>query len=76
MRLCPYDKKPCITTECMAWSRKQDLYALQMDDAEGFESLLQCLMMQEGISRKTALELITIRNDNERCKLIDPGQPI
>lgn len=76
MKLCPYDKKPCIKEECMAWSGKQDLEELKRDNADGFESLVQVLMMQEGISRQTAMNIIEIRNNNERCKLINPGQPI
>jgi hypothetical protein len=60
----------------MAWSCKQDLEALKRDRADPFESLVEVLMVQEGCSRKSALDIIETRNDNERCKLIDPEQPI
>jgi hypothetical protein len=76
IKLCPYDKKPCIKEECMAWSGKQDLEELKREHAESFESLVQVIMMQEGISHSSAMNVIKIRNDNERCKLIDPEQPI
>jgi hypothetical protein len=75
-KLYPYDKKPYIREACMAWSCKEDLEALKRDHADSFESLVQVLMMSEGISRSSALDVINIRNDNERCKLIDPEQPI
>lgn len=75
-KLCPYDKKPCIREACMAWSCKQDLEELKRDHADSFESLVEVLMVQEGCSRKSALGIIEIRNDNERCKLIDTEQPI
>jgi hypothetical protein len=75
-KLCPYDKKPCIRNECMAWSGKQDLEELKRNHADSFESLVQVMMMQEGISRSSVLDVIEIRNNNERCKLIEPEQPI
>jgi hypothetical protein len=34
IKLCPYDKKPCIKEECMAWSGKQDLEELKREHAE------------------------------------------
>ena len=75
-KLCPYDKKPCIREECMAWSEKLNIEEIKRDNNEGFESLVTVLMAQEGISRNAALDVIEIRNNNERCKLIDPEQPI
>jgi hypothetical protein len=75
-KLCPYDKKPCIKESRMAWSRKQDLNELRTQHEDSFESLVSVLMMQEGVSRKTALDIIEVRNNNERCKLIEPEQLI
>jgi hypothetical protein len=60
----------------MAWSKKQDLEALKISNPDGLESLISVLVIQEGVSRKTALEIINIRNDNERCRLIYPEQPV
>lgn len=75
-KLCPYDKKPCVKELCMAWSCKQNLDELKILHKDSFESLISVLMMQEGVSRNTALDIIEVRNNNERCKLIDPEQPI
>lgn len=75
-KLCPYDKKPCIRDLCMAWSAKQDLEELKTSHKDSFESLVSVIMVQEGVSRSTALEIIEIRNNNERCKLIEPEQAI
>jgi phage-related baseplate assembly protein len=74
--LCPFHWKPCIKEQCMAWSEKQDLEELKITNPDGFESLVTVLRMQEGISRQSALDIIEIRNNNERCKLVYPEQPI
>ena len=74
--LCPYHWKPCIKEQCMAWSKKEDLEEIKKNNPEGFESLVSVLMIQEGYSRNAALDVIEIRNNNERCRIIYPDQPI
>jgi hypothetical protein len=76
LKVCPYDKQPCIREKCMAWSEKQDLEELKRDHPDSFDSLVWVLMQQEGCSKTQALDIIEIRNNNERCKLIEPEQPI
>lgn len=75
-KACPFDKKPCIKEACMAWSCKENLSDLERDHKDSFEALLELTARQEGVSLKDARGIIEIRNNNERCKLIDPEQPI
>ncbi len=75
-KICPYDKQPCIREKCMAWSGKQDLEEIKREHGDSFDALVSLIMQQEGCSKTAALGIIEIRNNNERCKLIDPEQPI
>lgn len=71
-KLCPFDKKPCVTTECMAWSGKEDLEEIEREHKDSFEALLRMIALQEGCSDDSARKIVEMRNDHERCKLITP----
>jgi hypothetical protein len=71
-KLCPFDKKPCITKECMAWSGKENLDEVAKEHPDSFNALIQVIALQECCSDDSARKIIEMRNDHERCKLITP----
>lgn len=71
-KLCPYHWLPCIKEKCMAWSGKQDLNEIEKDHKESLDALIQTIALQEMISFESAKEIVKMRNDDERCKLIRP----
>lgn len=75
-KVCPFDKQLCIKERCMAWSGKEDLEKIEQEHKESFEALLSLTAMQEMVSIEQAREIIKIRNEDERCKLISPEPPV
>ena len=75
-KACPFDKQPCIKERCMAWSGKVDLEKIEQEHKESFDALLNLTAMQEMVSIEQAREIIKIRNEDERCKLISPEPPV
>lgn len=72
MKLCPFDKKPCITNDCMAWAGKEDLDEVAKEHPDSYDALVQVIALQEHCSEESAREIIKMRNDHERCKIITP----